>query len=280
MLRVALAALILSVWARTAVAQQRPLLTEDPEPVGAGRVLIEGGVDLAHKQTYPASGLEGSLLRVPLVGVSIGISSIAELQIDGGFFNRLSITDRKTAPLSYLLNFSDEVTHDVEDLVIGTKIRLIGEGARRPAVAFRFATKLPNASNESGLGLDTTDFHAALLAAKRIRSVRGVVNLGLGILGDPTSGNRQNDVLEYGVSVAKALTQRAEAVAELNGRTSFRTSGVPPGTESRGRFGFGARVTLGAIRLDGGILVGLKSAGQTVGATVGATYVFHAFNLP
>jgi hypothetical protein len=28
-----------------ALAQQRPLVTEDPETIGAGRVLIEGGVD-------------------------------------------------------------------------------------------------------------------------------------------------------------------------------------------------------------------------------------------
>ena len=33
---------------RRASAQQRPLVTEDPEPIGAGRVLIEGGIDYAH----------------------------------------------------------------------------------------------------------------------------------------------------------------------------------------------------------------------------------------
>ena len=31
---------------------------------------------------------------MPLLGVSVGISSIAEMQIDGGFYNRLAITDR------------------------------------------------------------------------------------------------------------------------------------------------------------------------------------------
>src|SRR5688572_16998569 len=77
--------------AGTAFAQQRPLTTEDPEPVGAGRVLVEGGLDYARSVEYPASGLQGNLLRLPLLGVSIGISSIAELQIDGGLYNRLSI---------------------------------------------------------------------------------------------------------------------------------------------------------------------------------------------
>ena len=31
----------------TAFGQQRPLATEDPETIGAGRVLLEGGVELA-----------------------------------------------------------------------------------------------------------------------------------------------------------------------------------------------------------------------------------------
>src|SRR5438045_3984775 len=80
--------------ARTASAQQRPLMTEDPEVVGAGRVLIEGGIDGAHHAHYPVSGLEGNLWRIPVVGLSFGISSIAEIQVDGGPFNHLSITKR------------------------------------------------------------------------------------------------------------------------------------------------------------------------------------------
>jgi len=80
--------------AGSARAQQRPLVTEDPEPIGAGRVLLEGGLDLAHDQQYPVSGLKGNLLRVPTIGISVGVSSIAEVQIDGGFYDRLNITDR------------------------------------------------------------------------------------------------------------------------------------------------------------------------------------------
>ena len=40
-------------------AQQRPLITEDPETIGAGRVLVEAGVDYARDAEFPASGLEG-----------------------------------------------------------------------------------------------------------------------------------------------------------------------------------------------------------------------------
>src|SRR2546427_12021223 len=110
--------------ARSAAAQQRPLVTEDPEPIGAGRVLIEGGIDYAHNQNYPVSGLKGDLWRVPTIGISVGLSSIAELQLDGGPFDRLQINDRRSAPLASLVTATGTTTHDVEDLVIATKVRL------------------------------------------------------------------------------------------------------------------------------------------------------------
>src|SRR4051794_21052805 len=107
-----------------AAAQQRPLLTEDPEPIGAGRVLLEGGFDLARDQKYPVSGLEGSLLRVPTIGISVGISSIAEFQIDGGVYDRLNISRRDpNAPLASELTVTGNSTHDVSDIVVATKIR-------------------------------------------------------------------------------------------------------------------------------------------------------------
>lgn len=261
-------------------AQQRPLVTEDPEPVGEGRLLIESGLDVLHGQRYPVSGLEGNLLRLPTIGVSIGISSIAELQIDGGFYERLSITSRQTAPLSSLLNVTGDRTHDVSDIVVATKIRMVGERTGRPALAVRFATKLPNASNEAGLGLDTTDFYASLLAAKNIQSLRLVGNVGLGILGDPTSGNRQNDVLTYGLSVARAMTERAEVVGEFNGRANMRSGGAFPGTESRSTMRLGGRFTTGSLRFDAAALVGLTSDGPTIGMTTGLTWVFDAFRVP
>ena len=73
-----------------AAAQQRPLVTEDPEVVGPGQVLLELGFDQLWEQRYPASGLQGTLLRAPTFGVSIGLG-IAEIQIDGAAFQRLQI---------------------------------------------------------------------------------------------------------------------------------------------------------------------------------------------
>jgi len=264
-----------------AAAQQRPLVTEDPEVVGAGMVLIEGGFDYQHQILYPTSGLQGNLLRAPLLGVSIGLSSIAELQLDGGFYNRLSITGSGIgpAPLANMLDITGTTTHDVEDIVLGTKIRVAAETPTRPGFGIRFATRLPNAGNESGLGLDTTDFHADVLVGKTSKSVRVVGNVGLGILGDPTRGDNQNDVLDYGVSVARAVREGVEVVGEINGRASTRGGTPPVGTEARGMMRLGGRITRGTVRLDAGILIGMTSRDPSFGFTAGATYVFKGFDV-
>ena len=264
----------------SASAQQRPLVTEDPETIGTGRILTEFGFDYGKDVSYPASGLEGNLLRLPLIGISIGVSSIAEVQIDGGFYNRLSITERNLAPLSDMVTATGDSTSDVEDWSMGMKVRLLAETASRPAFGFRFATKLPNASNESGLGLDTTDFFASVLGAKTVESIRFVGNVGLGILGDPTRGDRQNDVVTYGFSMARALTQAAEIVGEINGQIDTASGVAPPGTGSRGQVRLGARYTLGGWRGDAAILLGVTSRDPSIGFAAGFTYVFNAFTLP
>jgi hypothetical protein len=279
MLRLVATVLLLLVPAST-VAQQRPLLTEDPETVGAGRILIEGGIDYQREVEYPASGLTGDLRRFPLIGISLGIGSVGEVQIDGGLYNHLSITDRRPAALSHMLVVPGDSTSHVEDLVVGTKVRLISEGMTRPSIALRSATKLPMASNESGIGLDTLDFYSSLLVAKTVQSVRVVGNIGLGILGDPTRGDRQNDVLTYGLSFARAITQRGEVVGEINGRKDTREGDPPPGTESHSMLRFGARYTVGGWRADAGLMFGVTSNDPSVGLTAGFTYVFDAFQVP
>jgi hypothetical protein len=279
-LRMWCAALMLSAFAVPASAQQRPLVTEDPEPIGAGRVLIEGGLDLVHDYQNTVSGLTGNLVSVPTIGISVGLSSIAELQIDGGLYNSLSISSRNpNAPNARLLTVTGDSTHDVSNAVLATKIRMLSETPSRPAIGIRFATKLPNASNEKGIDLDTTDFSGSLLIAKTVQSIRVVGNVGAAILTNPTSGVGQNDVLLYGLSLARAVTQEAELVGELNGRISTRDDAFP-GTESRGIIKIGGRYTHGSIRFDAGIYFGLTTIDPTIGFTTGFTYVFNAFRVP
>lgn len=269
------------LFAGSAFAQQRPLVTEDPETVGSGLILVEAGFDHQKRVFFPVSGLTGDLLRLPTLGISFGVSSIAEIQVDGSPYQRLNVTEREPAALAHLLTFSDERSTDVDDLVVGTKVRLVPEAAGRPAIALRFATKLPNAGNESGLGTDTMDFHFAALVGKTVQSVRFVGNVGFGILSDPIEGHEQNDVLSYGFSLARAVAEGVEFVGEINGRVGFNpVEEIPPGTENRGSLRFGGRFTRGTVRLDGGIIVGLTSRDPSFGFTAGLTWVFRAFPVP
>ena len=266
--------------ASSAFAQQRPLVTEDPETVGAGNILIEAGFDHQKRVFFPVSGLTGDLLHWLNLGASFGVSSIAEIQIDGAPHQRLRITKREPAALAHLVTATGDDTNDVEDLVIGTKVRVLSEAPGRPAVALRFATKLPNAGNESGLGTDTMDFYVATLIGKTVQSVRFVGNAGFGILSDPIEGHEQNDVLTYGFSLARAVAEGVEIVGEVNGRIGFNpVEDIPPGTENRSALRFGARYTKGTVRLDGGIIIGLTSRDPSFGYTAGLTWVFHAFTI-
>ncbi len=272
----------MALTATMAAAQSRPLVTEDPEVVGAGQMLIEAGVDRQQGVSYPASGLQGNLFRLGTFGFSFGVSSIAEIQIDGGVRDSLSITKQSAAPLAYMLTLAPgaTTTGDFEDGIIGAKIRVMSETDGRPALALKFATRLPNAQNETGLGLDTTDFMFSFLFGKTVQSVRVVGNVGFGILGDPVRGDRQNDVLLYGVSLARAVRDGLEVVAEVNGRANTRSNTPPVGTESHSVLRVGGRLTRGPVRLDGALMIGVTERDPSWGFTAGLTWVFKAFTVP
>ena len=266
--------------AGTAAAQQRPLVTEDPRTVGGGQILVETGVDWMRAVAFPVSGLRGDLVSGPTIGISVGVGPIAEIQIDGSPYRQLSITERRPAPLSPILKVDGTTTSAVDDVVIATKLRLLNERGGRPSVGLRFATRLPNASNESGLGQDTTDFFMSVLVGKTIGRVRWVGNTGLAIVGDPIVAARQEDLLTVGMSLAAALGRGFEVVTEYNGRMNLAASSPVPGTENRGVARAGLRVTRGALRLDAAGLFGATSTDLDLGATAGLTWTFRAFSMP
>ena len=260
----------------TARAQQRPLRTEDPEPVPAGHVRAQAGIDWLHDERFPLSGIEGDLFRLPYLELAFGLGSIAEFQVASGF-NFFHVDEVRLAPLSEDLDFTGDTTTDIEDPVIGTKIRMVRETARVPAVGFRVATRIPSASNESGLGNDAFDWFLTLLAGKSLGATRLVGNFGMGVLSIPTEGDRQNDVLTYGLSVVHAATGSLSLVGEVNGRVDVKGE-TPAGTEDRGRALVGFRWAVGLLRVDGGLLTGLHSDDPDLGATAGVTWEFEAFS--
>ena len=280
MMRYFSVALFILAAATPSVAQQRPLKTEDPETIGSGRVLIEAGIDYDRDVLLPVSGLRGNLLTVPQFGISLGVSSIAEIQIDWGAYQKLDITEQMPgAPLASVLLLDGPSTDDFGDIHIGAKMRLLSETAGRPAIGTWFRTRLPNAGNESGLGKDVQDFSSALTIGKTVQSIRVVANIGMTMIGKPTELAAQDDLLIYSLSVARALTQQTEVVGEFVGRANF-ASIVTPGAEDRGLLRFGARYTVSGVRFDTGLLLGLTSRDPQIGVTGGLTWVFDAIKVP
>ena len=261
-------------------AQQRPLKTEDPETIGAGRMLIEFGVDYNRDVYFPLSGLRGNHFVIPPFGVSLGVGAGAEIQIDAGLYQKLYITEQVAgAPFSHLLQLDSGSTADVDDIHIGAKVKLISETARRPAIGSWFHTRLPNAGNESGLGKDMQDFASALTIGKTVQSVRVVANIGMMMLGNPTRQAAQDDLLIYSLSVARAISPRAEVVGEFVGRANFANI-ITPGAEDRGLLRFGTRYTIDYVRFDTGVLIGLTPRDPQIGVTAGFTWVFNLLHTP
>ncbi len=249
-----------------AYAQQRPLVTEDPETIGAGHVLIEGGVSFDKDQRNFANGLEGDITHIATVGVSIGAGATAEVQIDGGVYQNIDVNGRFRAPLeNTTLLLPGDSASGLEDLVVATKIRMASESASRPAIGIRFGTKLPVADSEKGVGLGTTDFFASFLIAKTVRSVRTVGNVGLMILGDPSESKESVTALSFGASIARALTNEFEMVGEVNGRLPPFGDITPAGLESRGVFRLAGRYTYRMLRLDFGVLLGFTNRDPSIG---------------
>jgi hypothetical protein len=252
--------------------QQRPLKTDDASLLPVGRVRMELGAEFLQRQRYALSGLDGDLTR-GVAAIGVGVGDYAEFQISSVFQEVLSISKR-TEPVVAPDIYGDS-TRSVGNLTLGTKLKLVGEKERMPAMAFRFAVELPNANQAHGLANDETAFYADLLFGKNIGRARVLGNLGFAILGSPVAAGQQADPLTYSVAVITPVHRHLNLVAEISGREGPEGR---VGNENKSRFLAGIQLRTGAIRWDLGAVAGLKDYDPKSGIVVGATYEFQAFN--
>jgi len=252
--------------------QQRPLKTDDASLLPVGRVRMELGAEFLQRQRYALSGLEGDLMRGG-AAIGIGVGDYAEFQISSVFQEVLSISKRTEPVVAPVIN--GDSTRSVGNLTLGTKLKLVGEKDRIPAMAFRFAVELPNANQSHGLANDETAFYADLLFGKNIGRTRVLGDIGFAILGSPVAAGQQADPLTYGVAVITPVHRRLNLVAEISGREGPKGR---IGNENRSRFRAGIQLWTGAVRWDLGVVAGLKHYDPKSGIVVGATYEFQAFN--
>lgn len=261
--------------AATALAQQRPLITEAPETIEDGMGRLELGVDFSQDQSFPLSGLQGDLTRLGVIGGRVGIGTRVEFQVQGTLGNFLTIKRRQPALFSNRLTVSGDSTSDVGDFLFATKVRLRGETARLPSFSFRVGTELPIKSNESGLGMDTARVSAGLLLGKHFGRTQIISNFGVAIIDNPTELASQSDKFLYGVAFIHSLNSRVRLLGEVHGMY-----GNPhPGTEDTSAIRLGVQIQAAGLVWDIAGLVGLREVDPDSGSILGITRDFQLFNI-
>jgi Putative MetA-pathway of phenol degradation len=266
---------LLFAWPTSATAQVRAFVTEDASLLGAGELRLSFGGFCGRDYEEPVYGLEGTLLQAPVVEADYGLGGVAEVQASGGL-KTLWIHRRSDAPLSSILDIPGDRTSAPQDIIVATKVRIIRGRGPVPELAVRFATKLPNAGNESGLGSDTADFSFMIAAAWRSRDWRLAANLGTAIVGDPSQIGVQHDPTLYAVQVARHLNASTDLVAEVSGAWLPGHAGRP-GSEDRGDVRVGLRRGAGRWRVDASLVAGLTSIDASLGVSAMVSRRFGPF---
>jgi hypothetical protein len=265
-------------------AQQRPLLTEDVDTTPEGSFELAAGVDFMQRANFPVSGYRGDLTRLGDIRLSIGFSKNVEFQVSGVMQNFLSIESANPdlGPLS-----SPRSTNDVGDFTVSTKIRVLNETEKRPAVGFTVGFVVPSSNQARGIGTNQINIFGKVIVQKRFGSRKNGVskvnvfgNLGLGIFSAPLDRFTQNDMVLYGLAGVYRVSDSVNLVAEINGRANTRPHDVPVGTESVGQVRIGAQFKASNLRFDTAAMFGLTRFTPKTGVTFGVTYVSPKFFTP
>jgi hypothetical protein len=264
--------------AAAAVAQQRPLLTDDIDITPAGSIEIGAGVDFFQDAEFPLSGLTGDLTRVGDIRVRTGLAPNVELQIEGTIRNFVAVNSR--GPSAIPLTVDGNSTNDFDDFTVSAKVKLRNEGKIMPALGLKFGFQMPNTDQARGIGTNQINIFTKILLQKKFGSVvRGTPrvnamgNIGLGIMTAPIERFTQNDLLLYGLAGIYRLTDKVNLVSEVNGRVNTRGGDAPLGTESIGQFRVGAQIKASGLRFDTAAAFGLTRYSPRTGVIFGVTYL-------
>src|SRR6266705_5761347 len=122
------------VLASGALAQQRPLVTEDVDIIKPGVIRIETGFEFLQNQRFPLSGLRGDVTRLGDTRLSFGLASNVVFQVEWTFQNFLSITSRGPSAIPLKLGANEADTNDVGDARLWMKIKIRNQSRVAPAL--------------------------------------------------------------------------------------------------------------------------------------------------
>ena len=207
------------------LSQQNPVSTESASILPRGDAHAEVGFGRYYDQTFPLSGLEGTLSKIGMLRFAYSYDGNVELQFDGTLLDVLDIQSRHDA-FNSAITTKNRVAGDIGDFTLWTKFRLISEYHFFSTLSVRFGVQLPNASNESGLGIDEFDFYSSFLVEKHVAGARVVLNAGLGILGNPAVLSDQHDTFIYAFGSYVPIGETENIILEIAGRTGHQGIGV------------------------------------------------------
>ena len=277
MKRVITSCLLILGGAFTALAQQRPLLTDDVDITPTGAFEVSAGVDFFQDAKFPLSGIRGDLTRVGDIRVKTGFAKNVEFQIEGVLQNYVAINSRGASPIPLTLNGNS--TNDFGDFVISTKFKLRNETKSLPALGFKVGFEMPNSNQARGIGTNQINVFGKVLVQKKFGDFRNgtprlnlMGNLGIEIMTAPVNLFTQNDLFLYGLAGIYRLSDHVNIASEINGRMNTRKGNAPLGTESTGQFRLGAQVKASGLRFDVAGAFGLTSFSPKTGVIFGVTY--------
>src|SRR5438128_1259458 len=140
-----------------AVAQQRPLLTEDPRVIANGALVTETGFAYLRRARFPLSGLGGDEFQAFDAGLHFGLAPRVEFQMGGVFHNFLHIKENGSGN-----------RNDWGDFSLSTKIKILDETPVLPVVSFRPTVVLPNSHDSKGIGTSSISFFASVFACTTV----------------------------------------------------------------------------------------------------------------
>jgi len=265
--------------AASVFAQDRPLRTTDVETVPAGDVRAEIGFDFLQDVGFPLSGLRGDETSIGVLNVRMGISKIAEIEVEGAIQNFLDVKSQSTSFVPDLSLTGVNSTHDTGDFTLSTKIRFLKPSGKKPGLAFRFGFIMPNSNQARGIGTNTTNVFALIALEEQIQKLKLMGDLGIEILEAPNALFTQNDVLLYGAGFSYPVHKRVNIVGEVNGLYSARTiNNALIGTQSTGQGRFGLQISAGGFTWDLAGIRGIHKYDPRSGFTFGVTKEFHLFD--
>ncbi|MBN2370306.1 MAG: transporter [Vicinamibacteria bacterium] len=249
-------ALLIAMTPIAALAQTRPLLTEEAKAAPAGTLVVETGLDYMGNEPNFVTDRPRDRVNGPMIRLVYSPADTVEFDLEWTSFVSAIRDD----------DFGDAT--DYGDVALRAKLGLLRSASESFVLATRFGVTLPQTSAERGLGPNTLRASADLLLSWRASAWSFHANAGLAIQDQVGGATAQTDFLAYGLAVEKSLSTRLTLVGELAGLLG----NGKPGTDARSETRLGLRCALGAARLDVAARRGLEHADGEWGATIGASW--------